>query len=103
MVDICELLILVLATWRLASMFVSEDGPFDVFRRIRSLFGVTHHDDGSVAQIPDRTLAKLFTCMWCMSVWMAAAVYGLWFLAPVIVWILGLSGGVIIVERVRGG
>jgi len=97
-----ELLIMVLATWRLASMFVSEDGPFDVFRRIRSLFGVTHHDDGSVNQIPDKTLPKLFTCMWCMSVWMAGAVYGLWIVCPVIVWILGLSTGGIIVERVRG-
>jgi len=103
MVDFFELLIMVLATWRLASMLVSEDGPFDVFRRIRSLWGITHHDDGTVAQIPDTTLAKLFTCMWCMTLWMAAVVYLLWIVAPVAVWILGLSTGGIIVERVRGG
>lgn len=83
-------------------MFVSEDGPFDIFKRIRGLFGVKHHDDGTVAQIPDNTLAKLFTCIWCMSVWMAGAVYGLWIVAPVIVWILALSTGGIIIERVRG-
>jgi len=83
-------------------MFVSEDGPFNIFRRIRSLFGVTHHDDGTVAQIPDKTFAKLFTCMWCMSIWMAAVVYGLFIICPILVYILGLSTGVIIVERVRG-
>ncbi len=100
--EFLELLIMILATWRLASMFVSEDGPFDLFRRIRSLFGITHHDDGSVANIPDRSLARLFSCLWCMSVWMAAVVYGLWLLCPVLVWILGLSTGAIIVERIRG-
>ena len=100
--EFLELLIMVLATWRLASLFVSEDGPFNVFRHIRCLFGVKHHDDGSVAQIPDRTLAKLITCMWCMTLWMAAVVYGLWIVCPVLIWILGLSTGAIIVERVRG-
>lgn len=100
--DFLELLIMILATWRLASMFVSEDGPFDVFRRIRSIIGVTHHDDGTIAQIPDRTLSKLFTCMWCMSIWMAGVVYGFWIVCPIVVWILGLSTGAIIVERIRG-
>jgi hypothetical protein len=94
---------MVLATWRLASLFVSEDGLFNVFRRIRSLTGVSHHDDGTVAQIPDKTLPKLFTCLWCMSLWTAVVVYVLWIYAPFLVWILGLSTGGIIVERVRGG
>lgn len=84
-------------------MFVSEDGPFDVFRRIRALLGITHHDDGTVANIPDKSIAKLFTCIWCMSFWMAALVYGLWILSPIPVWILGLSTCAIIIERARGG
>ena len=97
-----ELIIMALATWRLASMFVSEDGPFDIFRRIRSLFGVTHHDDGTIARIPDKSLSKLFTCIWCMSVWIAAVVYLVWVVAPILVYILGLSTGAIIIERIRG-
>lgn len=101
--EFLELIIMVLATWRLASMLVYEEGPFDIFLKIRSLFGITHHEDGSVEKIPDNTLAKLFTCIWCMTIWMGALVYLLWLVAPVLVWILGLSTGAIIIERVKGG
>ena len=56
------------ATWRLSSLFVHEDGPGDVFRKIRDVFGVyiLGDDDRPVSQ-----LGRLLACVWCLSVWIA--------------------------------
>lgn len=59
-----------LATWRVASLITSENGPFNVFARIRQAVGA--NDPGEIAG-----LRELFTCVWCMSVWVAA----FWYLA----------------------
>ena len=81
-------------------MLVQEDGPFNVFRRLREVWGIGHDDTGCVFEVPDRLLAKLFSCLWCMSVWVAPAVWGIWIVAPVVVWILAISTGAIIVDRI---
>lgn len=57
--------ILALATWRLSSLLVNEDGPFKVFYRLRTRAGV--YKQGELSQV-----AELFTCIWCMSIWVAA-------------------------------
>lgn len=58
-----NLLIGILATWRLASFFANgERGPFGLFDRLRSLAGVKDHQ-------PTTELAKGLTCFWCCSVW----------------------------------
>lgn len=51
-----------LATWRLASLIIAENGPFSIFQRWRSMIGV--YDVGEVSG-----LATLFSCIWCLSVW----------------------------------
>ena len=80
-----------LAVWRLTSLFVSEDGPFDVFARIRKAFGA--YRAGEQGQ-----LAVLITCFWCASIWTAAVLY----LAPrYVVAVLGASGAAILADRVR--
>jgi hypothetical protein len=60
-----DLILVGLATWRLSSLLVSEDGPFDVFVHVRRAVG---------AERPGELtgLATLFTCVWCMSVWIGA-------------------------------
>ena len=64
-----RLLIAALATWRLSSLLVNEDGPNDMFLIIRARFG-THliRDDDR----PESNLGRLFSCVWCMSVWVSA-------------------------------
>ena len=54
-----DLIVFGLATWRISTMLINEDGPFDVFFRIREWTG----DEGF--------FADLFSCVWCMSVWVA--------------------------------
>ena len=47
-----------LAVWRLTSLIVSEDGPGEVFVKIRSI----------------RALDGVTSCSWCASVWAAFAI-----------------------------
>jgi hypothetical protein len=55
-----------LAVWRLSSLIVREDGPLDVFYRVRRAAGA--EDEGQLSN-----LAKGLTCVWCVSVWIAIA------------------------------
>lgn len=54
-----------LATWRISSLILYETGPFRIFLRIRTWIGV--YKPGEV-----KGLRELFSCMWCLSVWVAA-------------------------------
>lgn len=105
--EISQLLIYGLAVWRVSSLLVSEDGPFKAFRRLRELFGIQHDAEGHVYLIPDTSIAKLFSCLWCASVWVSAAWLLLLTILPVYcmwlsVW-LALSAVAIVVEKwVRG-
>lgn len=83
--DIVTVAVMALASWRIASMFVQEAGPFDIFERLRSV----------------TRLGGLLECVWCMSVWTAALVWLIWPTeagAP-IVFILALSAGAVLVDK----
>jgi uncharacterized protein DUF1360 len=58
-----------LATWRIASLFVNESGPWDIFLRIRERAGIEHDDEKIKTIIPDRFGANLLACVWCCSLW----------------------------------
>lgn len=65
-----QFIVLALATWRISSLLVREDGPFFVFRIIRKRFGIVHDDNGVPYQYPDGFMPQLLSCVWCTSVWM---------------------------------
>lgn len=100
-------LILSLATWRIANMFVWESGPFNIFRKIRHLTGIAHEDDGTPFLIPDLFFAKLLSCVWCSSVWVGFGWFLLWLLLPDISVLCALpfafSTGAIIVDKIVKG
>jgi hypothetical protein len=85
--DIITLLILSLATWRVSSLFVVEDGPFKMFAKLR----------GKI------TLFGLLSCLWCLSVWVGAAVIAAWYFVPFWTVILcapfAVSGAAIMIDR----
>lgn len=70
---------LALAAWRLAHLLVEEDGPYALFARLRHRAGIRSiaADDGNgnitVTRIAFNTWAEGLTCLWCVSVWTAAA------------------------------
>jgi hypothetical protein len=84
-----SLVIAVLAVWRATHLFWGEDGPWDVFVRLRRLAG-------------DGFFGSLLDCFYCLSLWMAAPLAWLlghtWLERGLLV--LALSGGAILLERI---
>jgi len=77
-----EIAVLILATWRLVSLLANEEGPYQVFERIRYLVGVRYTDEND--KNSDRyglnQFARLILCPWCSSVWIGmgwALLFGL--------------------------
>lgn len=79
----------VLATWRVAHLLSSEDGPADILYRLRMKLG------SSLA-------GKLMDCFSCLSLWVAAP-FALFLSREPLDWALSwlaLSGAACLVERV---
>lgn len=78
----------VLATWRVTHLLAREDGPADLFARIRAGLG-----DGFVG--------KLMDCFPCLSLWVAVpmAPFVSWRPAELLFTWLALSGGACLLER----
>jgi hypothetical protein len=68
-------LLLAFASYRLARMLVSEDGPFDMFDHIRRVANRVY-------------LGSLLSCIYCTSVWTAAIL--------LVVWVSGIPGQVVV-------
>ena len=75
---IAALLVLGLATWRISSLFVSENGPLDIFVKFRFIIGVRY--DSLSQPVGTNFIADLFTCVWCASVWFGLFFAVLWFI-----------------------
>lgn len=114
-----ELILLALATWRITSLLKDEEGPFDIFVKLRKYFGVIDTDEvvfdeyGNTTIEPlriidDTFIAKLFECHWCLSVWAAFGISVLAVLFSVIdsnyflfYWLAISAGSIIIDERIN--
>lgn len=96
--DPLHLIILALATWRISSLFVNEDGPFFVFEKLRTRSGIYWHVPmpyhiesiqhsvlmEPVLIVPDRFFPQLLSCVWCFSAHAGGALVLLHFLLPTI-------------------
>lgn len=98
-------LILALATWRISSLLVNEDGPADIFVHLRALAGV-RYDGETFQQSASNVVAEAFTCIWCTSVWVGLILMIAFTFAPQpTLWTataLALSAGVILIDKVTG-
>lgn len=85
-----NLLLLSLATWRIAHAFIWEIGPYEILVKVRGLFGVSE----------DSFTHKYYwtSCFLCTSFWVAILAMCL----PVIVLVpFALSASAIIIERIN--
>jgi hypothetical protein len=90
--DYFLLIVYSLATWRISSLLVNEIGPYAILLRLRVLFGVEYWTQGlkevEISCISDNfdnwlneeesffivyrnEFSKLFSCVWCMSIWVS--------------------------------
>jgi hypothetical protein len=96
-----NIIILSLATFRIASLLVNEEGPFGIFVRLRGAVGVTlnqyHQEEATTIW------GELFTCIWCMSVWAGCGWTLVYFIFPTIaIWLalpFALSAAAIFINR----
>jgi hypothetical protein len=100
--SVTNLLILILAVWRISSLLVNEDGPFSVFGRLRHRLGVRY--DEYSQPYGENEVAKALTCTWCTSVWVSFVLAALYAAAPTAVLVcslpFALSAGAIVVDGV---
>ena len=59
--------LVILATYRAAQLIAVDDGPFEVFQRLRVWAGVRAHKNAAW-----KTFADLVYCPYCVGVWLAA-------------------------------
>lgn len=80
-----------MAAWRLSHLLYGEDGPWDVFVRLRRFAG-------------DSIWGTLLDCFLCLSLWIAAPIavlLGSDWRERIMLW-LALSTGAILLEDARG-
>lgn len=86
--ELVELVVALLAVWRVTHLFQAEDGPWDLSARLRRVSG-------------NGAFAKLLDCFYCLSLWVAippAVLFAEDIAQGVLLW-LALSGGAVIVQR----
>lgn len=71
-----DLILFALAVWRVSYMLIEEEGPFFIFDRMRVAIGLRlDADDKWIVpfDLPGwrDSLASLFACIYCLSVWVA--------------------------------
>lgn len=99
--SILDFAILSLATRRIASLLVYEDGPWEILGKFRCWVGVTYdeHSRPCAASV----LGKLFQCSFCVSLWVGLALMTAFTLWPSptrwITTVFALSAIAIIGER----
>lgn len=76
--DVAAVLVVGLGAWRLASLMVNEEGPFGLFERMRAWAGVPRVG----IQEPMPFFGGLLSCVWCCSMYSAAALWAVWHYLP---------------------
>lgn len=97
--DLPDLVVLVLASWRISLLLASEHGPYDIMDMVRHKAGVRY--DENSAPYGTNVVSSSILCMWCNSFWVGMSI-AIALLIGVPVWVflpLALSAGVIFLER----
>jgi len=94
-----------LATWRITSLLVSEEGPFYILERLRYIIGIRY--DESSERYGKHELARAFLCVWCLSIWVGIALAVAYLIASkatiLISFPFALSAAAIVIERLANG
>ena len=80
---------LALSCWRISNLFVYENGPFDVFLKLRNVVGA-----GDIDVEPTNFFGKLLNCIGCTSIWVAAALVILFVCLPKITAFILVAGSI---------
>jgi hypothetical protein len=90
-----KLVLFILINYRLAQLFVFDEGPFSVFDRLRRMAGAYDYDSQGRVKT---NLGRLMKCPYCLGVWFALPL-GIW--AGGIqwyIWWLAIAGGQVFLQ-----
>jgi hypothetical protein len=97
-----RLALAILATYRIAQLVAHDDGPADVFLKVRVWAGCYEYGaDGR----PARAIGRLMGCPYCVGVWAAVLGVVLWMIpsavGDVFLGVLGIAGAQAFLEGRR--
>lgn len=92
-----QMILIGLASWRMAHLLTFEEGPGLIFMRLRTAVGVK---EGPGEQ-SSGFFPLAFSCMWCMSVWTTLLAAGIWYLEPVAVMVIAAMTVALLPELFR--
>lgn len=104
--EIVNLIILILAVWRITNLFVddSEGGPWQSLHWIRWRVGVRYNDKHE--SYGTNIVARAMTCFWCWSMWVGIIIaipYVLWpQITTTVLLPFALSAGALMIKRHMG-
>jgi hypothetical protein len=87
---------IVLAVFRVVYFLRYEDGPGEVMRRLRGMLGVREvlDDSQQVYEVGTTFISRLLLCPLCLSVWVSAVVFGVWWVGgEMVIHLLAVMGG----------
>ena len=93
MKSILNLIVDILAVFRLTELLVKDEGPFQIFERFRRFLGRNAYRSEL-----HKTVADAFNCVFCLGLWVAVLVL---FLPRKIRYVLAIAGGQSIIESRR--
>ncbi len=97
-----QMLMIIVASWRLAWFLIRDGGPFGLMREVRECLGFSHTLEGIPLPYFGGFPGTLFACMWCMSFWTSILMFLVYAAFPPVVAILATWGCACIIETVVG-
>jgi len=100
MVSITDLIILILATYKISHLFALEDGPFEILSKFRDWAGVSYSEH-SVMQGTNE-FSKGLICLNCNSMWFGIVIVIFYVLCPIAIWLLlpiAISGMITVINN----
>lgn len=97
-------LLMLLATWRITNLFVWERGPYDIFGKFRNLLQIVTITtiSGEQENYSENELGKLFSCVWCLSPYIATILLLIsrFSLGKILIKVFAFSAGAILINKV---
>jgi len=93
-VQTLDFVILVLATYYITRLLVFEDGPLDIFDRIRGVVGIKY--DASNMPYGNNIVAQILSCPVCCGFWVALVIA---FIPQVFLLPFAVGGGMVLIGK----
>ena len=91
--NLLDITILALATWRIGSLLAEEDGPYSIFANLRYRMGERYDSYSNQYIEPKGTrwyhtlltqVVDQMTCLWCVTIWIGILLTLLYIMMPVV-------------------